>query len=161
MSKLQVTLTCIECGSGIHIHPTLEAENAHCDICQTLNPIKFNDDHMKGIVKDCPKCERKDFFKQKDFNRKIGVGLFVIGAISVPVFQFIGLGFPWIYSIFFLMVALDLFLYFVIPLVVVCYKCQTCFRDVENMEEIHAFNHEMNDRIVYSDHNFHGEQLDH
>lgn len=161
MSKLVVTLTCTECGSGIHVHPSLEAENAKCDVCDTLNPVKFNEDHMAGIVKDCPKCARKDFFKQKDFNRKIGVGLFVIGAISVPVFILLEVGFPWIYSVFFFMVILDIILYFVLPLVVVCYKCQTIFRDVANIDDIYGFNHEMNDRIVYSDHDFKGEQLDH
>lgn len=161
MNNLEITLTCIECGSGVHVHPTKDAENAECGVCQTLNPIKFDENHMLGIVKDCPKCERKDFFKQKDFNRKIGVGLFVLGAISVPVFILMDIGFPWIYSVFFLMVILDIALYFILPLVVVCYKCQTCFRGVENIEEIHGFNHEMNDRIVYSDHDFQGKQLDH
>lgn len=161
MSNLEVTLTCIECGSGIHVHPTKDAENAQCDVCQTLNPVKFDDNHLKGIVKDCPKCARKDFFKQKDFNRKIGVGLFVLGAISVPVFILLEIGFPWIYSVFFLMVILDIVLYFVLPLVVVCYKCQTIFRGVANLEEIHGFDHEMNDRIVYSDHDFQGKPLDH
>lgn len=161
MSQLEVTLTCIECGSGIHVHPTNEATSAKCVVCETLNPVKFDENHMKGIVKDCPKCGRKDFFKQKDFNRKIGVGLFVIGAVSVPVFILMDVGFPWIYSVFFLMVLLDILLYFVISLVVVCYKCQTCFRKVSNIEEIHSFNHEMNDRIVYSDHDFKGEHLDH
>jgi len=161
LGKLEITLTCLECGSGVHIHPSVDAKQAQCDVCQTMNPVNFSEDHERGVVKQCPKCERKDFFKQKDFNRKIGVGLFVLGAISVPVFLIMGVGFPWIYSVFFFMVILDIALYFLLPLVVVCYKCDTIFRGAANIEEIHGFNHEMHDRIVYSDHNFEGKTLDH
>lgn len=39
-----------------------------------------------------------------------------------------------------------------------CYKCNTIFRDVKNLSEISPFDHEMNDRIVYSDHDFKGER---
>jgi len=161
MSNLEITLTCSECGSGVHVKPTKDAENAQCDVCQNLIPIKFNEDHMNGVVKDCPCCGRKDFYKQKDFNRKIGVALFVFGALSVLVFEFIGVGFPWNYSVFLALAALDILLYFFVPLVVACYKCDTLFRGVSNIEDIHGFNHEMHDRIVYSDHDFKGEQLDH
>lgn len=43
--------------------------------------VNFTNDHEAGILKDCPICARQDFYKQKDFNRKIGVALFVVAAI--------------------------------------------------------------------------------
>ena len=45
--------------------------------------------------------------------------------------------------------------------VVSCYKCDTLFRKILNIKEIPAFDHEMNDRIKYADHDFGGKPLQH
>ncbi|OUR93663.1 hypothetical protein A9Q84_19550 [Halobacteriovorax marinus] len=149
---MEVTLTCSECGSGIHVLPAVEAAIAKCDVCAHEAPVKFTNDHVEGVLKDCPCCERKDFYSQKDFNRKIGVTLFVIAAILSI----------WTYGVSFIVLyALDLFLFRKLSLVVVCYKCTTIFRNVANIKDIYGYNHEMNDRIVYSDHDFEGIQLEH
>lgn len=149
---MEVTLTCSECGSGINVLPAVESTIAECDVCSHEIPVKFNSEHVAGILKDCPCCERKDFYSQKDFNRKIGVSLFVIAAILSI----------WTYGISFIVLyALDLFLFRKLALVVICYKCNTIFRGISNISDIHGFNHEMNDRIVYSDHDFEGKQLEH
>ncbi|MDC1174612.1 hypothetical protein OAT67_04435 [Bacteriovoracaceae bacterium] len=149
---MEITFTCPECGSGIHVTPSLEANIANCDICEHKLPVKFNEDHVNSNIKDCPCCERKDFYQQKDFNRKLGVLLFVIAAILSI----------WTYGISFIVLYIfDLVLYKLLGNVVVCYKCNTLFRNVNNISEIPPFDHEMNDRIVYSDHDFEGKPLTH
>lgn len=55
----------------------------------------------------------------------------------------------------------DLFLFKRLSLVAICYKCKTNFRRVENISDIRDYDHEMNDRIVYSDHDFKGKPLSH
>jgi len=106
-------------------------------------------------------CERKDFYSQKDFNRKIGVFLFVLTATISTVLFMKGFGPQWYLSTFIVLYALDFFLFRKLSLIAICYKCNTIFRDVSNINDIHGFNHEMNDRIVYKDHDFGGKQLDH
>jgi hypothetical protein len=93
-----------------------------------------------------------DFYKQKDFNRKIGVFLFVVAAI-LSIWTY-GLSLVALYLV-------DLFLFRKLSLVGVCYKCRTNFRKISNIQEIREFDHEMNDRIVYSDHDFKGKPLSH
>ncbi|GAB4014127.1 MAG: hypothetical protein Fur0010_11830 [Bdellovibrio sp.] len=149
---MTVTLTCPECGSGVHVYPNQNAEIAECDVCQHHIPLKFNADHEAGILKDCPCCERKDFYQQRDFNRKIGVMLFVIAAI-LSIFTY-GISFIVLYLF-------DFLLFRKLSIIAVCYKCQTIFRNVKNIGEIHSFDHEMNDRIVYSNHDFQGKALQH
>ncbi len=150
--NMTVTLTCPSCESAIDVLPTLDAHHAECDICQEQVPVTFNENHMQGVLKECPCCQRRDFYKQRDFNRKIGVILFVIAAIASI----------WTYGISLIALWLvDFFLFQKLPSIAICYKCQSIFRNVANIEEIYDFNHEMNDRIVYSDHDFHGEQLEH
>jgi hypothetical protein len=155
---LKITLTCPECESGVNVAPTKNANTAKCDICSHEIPVHFKEEHFKSVVNECPCCERRDFYKQKDFNRKIGVILFVVASV-IYLFTF-----DYTYGVPVSLIVLwliDLLLFKKISPVVFCYKCQTIFRKVANVDAIYDFNHEMNDRIIYSDHNFHGEQLDH
>jgi len=149
---MRVQFTCSECGSSIEVYPDASANTVQCDTCSHEMDVHFTQDHENGILKDCASCERKDFYTQKDFNRKVGVGLFIIASILSI----------WTYGISFIVLyAVDFFLFKKLPPVTICYKCNTNYRQVKNASEIAGFNHEMNDRIVYSDHDFQGRVLDH
>ena len=149
---MEVQITCTKCGSSVDVHPDLNAQKVNCDICQHVQDIKFNQDHIQNVLKECPVCSRQDFYKQKDFNRKIGVALFVIAAI-LSIWTY-GLSLVALYLV-------DLFLFKKLAMVAICYKCKTNFRKLANMSEIRDYDHEMNDRIVYSDHDFKGKPLSH
>lgn len=149
---MEVTITCPECGSGIHVLPATSAVQASCDVCQHAVDVKFTADDEAGKLCQCPVCSRKDFYQQKDFNRKIGVTLFVIAAILSI----------WTYGLSFVVLWLvDLVLFKKLGTIAICYKCQSIFRKVQNIDEIRPFDHEMNDRVVYADHDFDGKPLSH
>lgn len=158
---MTVLFTCKNCGSAIHVYPEASAHKIQCDICQVEQEVKFNHEHEQSILKDCPCCERKDFYSQKDFNRKLGVVLFVLAAIVSTILLYYGINPLWYLSTFVVLYALDFVLFRRLKAIAICYKCQTIFKEVANIDEIPGFDHEMNDRIVYSDHNFHGKPLDH
>ena len=149
---MEVQITCDGCGSSIEVHPQVHATKVDCGVCQHVMNVHFTEDHEKSILKECPVCSRQDFYKQKDFNRKIGVALFVIAAI-LSIWTY-GLSLVALYLV-------DLFLFRKLSMVVICYKCRTNFRRVLNLTEIRDYDHEMNDRIVYSDHDFKGKPLSH
>lgn len=149
---MEVQITCNGCGSSIEVLPDQKATRVQCEVCQHVQDVKFTADHEQGILKECPVCTRQDFYKQKDFNRIIGVTLFVIAAI-LSIWTY-GLSLVALYLV-------DLLLFRKLSLVTVCYKCRTNFRKLKNIEEIRDFDHEMNDRIVYSDHDFKGKPLSH
>ncbi len=149
---MEVQITCSSCGSSIDVLPNHLAHKVECDICKHVQDVKFTQEHEAGILKECPVCTRMDFYKQVDFNRKIGVALFVIAAILSI----------WTYGISLVVLWLaDIFLLKRLALVAICYKCKTNFRKLANFNEIRDFDHEMNDRIVYSDHDFKGKPLSH
>lgn len=149
---MMVTITCPNCGSAINVEAGKENQVAVCDVCQHKVTCHFDESHHQGIVKSCVVCERKDFYQQKDFNRKIGVILFVIAAILSI----------WTYGISLVVLYLvDVFLFRKLKPIAICYKCQTIYRNAKNILEIPDFDHEMNDRIVYSDQNFEGRGLKH
>lgn len=143
---ITIQATCPSCKSSIEFYPSASVSEVSCSVCEHILPLYINDDHLKSLVKICPVCERKDFYQQKDFNRKIGVILFVIAAI-IDIFWTYGLSLAVLYFI-------DLFLFKKLASIVVCYKCDTIFRNVENLSQISIFDHEMHDRIVYADHHF-------
>ena len=149
---MSVQITCSSCGSGVEIHPDLNASKAKCEICQHVTDVHFTQSHVEGELKECPVCSRQDFYKQTDFNRKIGVTLFIIGAALVPLTYGLSLVVLWL---------MDVFLLKKLATVAICYKCQTNFRGLKNMDAIAPYDHEMNDRIVYSDHDFKGKPLSH
>jgi hypothetical protein len=149
---MKIQITCPQCKSSIDIEPTAEVNATQCSICTHVMDLKMNASLVAGELKECPVCDRKDFFKQKDFNRKIGVALFVIAAIASI----------WTYGISLIVLYLmDLFLFRKLGWAVVCYNCQTIFREIKNIDEVEPFNHEMNDRIIYSGHDFQGKNLKH
>ncbi len=149
---MEVTITCPGCGSAIYLHPDKEIKNATCKVCSENVPVSFSEKELEGKLEQCPKCHRMDFYSQKDFNRKLGVILFVIAAILSI----------WSYGISFIVLYIfDLILFKKLGNIAICYKCQTIFRKISNISEIRPFDHEMNDRIVYSDHDFKGKPLTH
>jgi hypothetical protein len=149
---MEVQVTCKNCGSSIEVHPLQRAHKIECDVCKSVENVTFTHEHESGLLKQCPVCTRQDFYKQVDFNRKIGVLLFIIAAIlSIWTYGF-SLVALWL---------LDTFLLKKLNLVAICYKCQTNFRKIKNFDEIREFDHEMNDRIVYADHDFKGKPLSH
>ena len=149
---MTVHITCEECGSGINVYPSVDSSRAQCGICSHEQEVHFNEEHEQGILNQCPCCERKDFYSQKDFNRKLGVALFIVAAILSI----------WTYGISFIVLYLfDFLLFRKLSKIAICYKCQTVFRKVANISEIPGFNHEMNDRIIYADHDFEGRHLEH
>lgn len=149
---MSVHITCPECGSGINVYPSEAAKAAACDICKHVVPVNFDTNHANSHLEDCPVCVRKDFYQQKDFNRMVGVALFVVAAVLVP----------WTYGLSLLVLyLLDVFLFRRLSMIAICYKCKTVFRQVKNIAQIRDFDHEMNDRIVYSDHDFKGKPLSH
>ncbi len=149
---MSVQITCSGCGSSVEVHPDVNAHKVECEVCQHVTNVTFSPVHERGELIDCPVCTRMDFYKQKDFNRKIGVALFVVAAI-LSIWTY-GLSLVALYLV-------DLFLFRRLAMVAICYKCRTNFRHVANMPDIRDYDHEMNDRIVYSDHDFKGKPLSH
>lgn len=137
---MEVTLTCGQCGSAIAIYPSPKAKRALCPVCSSETTVSFDIDHEASVLKICPGCGHRTFYRQKDFNRKIGVILFVLAAILTP----------WTYGLSLVVLWLgDVCLHRKLPSVAVCYKCQGVFRGVKNIDSIPPFDHETNDRTAY------------
>ena len=81
------------------------------------------DDRWDGAaarVEACPLCGCEHLYRQRDFNRALGCILVLIGIVLVP----------WTYGLSLIVLSgVDLLIYYLLPFAVVCYKCDTVYRD--------------------------------
>lgn len=111
--------------------------NHSCNQCgQDLFPLasdKFKEDYE---FNQCPHCGAEHLYRQKDFNRKVGVALLAFGI----VFSY------WTYGLSLLAVTLlDWWLYRKVGDVGCCYRCQSQFRNDSQVGLIPAFDLELYD----------------
>ena len=88
-------------------------------------------------IQFCIICRCRDLYIQKDFNRKVGCGIALIGALLAPFTKLISL----------LVCALiDLVLYLTLPAITVCYRCHSIYRHFPKNPAHEGFNLGINDR---------------
>jgi hypothetical protein len=131
---LEVEFRCTECDR----HNALELEEPTRVVCENCNKdygevSSFSSDQE---ISRCAICGCRDLFIQKDFNRKVGITIVVIGAILAPFTKLISL---------FVCALIDLILYRVLPMITVCYRCHAIYRGFRNSNH-EGFNLGINDR---------------
>jgi len=107
-----ITFDCPEC----KILQTLSLEDKKSisfDCANCGHGLTFNNLDQEEINR-CSVCNCKDLHQHKDFNKKIGIAIFIVGAVFAP----------WTYYLSLVAaLALDACLYPFFPWILVCYKC--------------------------------------
>jgi hypothetical protein len=72
-----------------------------------------------GPVLECPACQGRELYVQRDFNQMAGLVVVILGACLAPFTRYLSL----------VVAALvDALLYSLLPEVTVCYRCSAHFR---------------------------------
>ena len=93
-------------------------------------------DHNR--VDRCAVCDCETVYVQKDFNRTLGLSIFIGGAIISLVLY----GFEQVWLAFAVLLgcaAADGLLYKVLPHVTICYKCHAQYREFKGNPDNQAF----------------------
>ena len=115
-----------------------------CDGCDWTRPVSSSE-FTGARPNRCLVCGCTDLWKQKDFPKRVGVLFVVLAAVgsTVCIAQYrpaaafaVLLGFALV----------DLLLYTLMPDVLVCYRCETRFQDLERQREHPRFNLETAER---------------
>ncbi len=119
---------------------------------QLSGPTSSNSQKLPAT---CPQCGCKEFYKQSDFKRAIG--LWLVSIASILTFILMAMGFGWftIWSPMFFLLIFDRTLNWIRPLVAICYKCKHVVRGLnkEELEELDGFELEIYDRYKYIEEN--------
>jgi len=124
---MQIEVSCHRCR-----HKNLVSASSHCSSC---NADLFRYPTEKFVntseLDQCPVCGCIHLYRQKDFNRNLGIVLVVLG-IALAYFT---------YGVSLLVVTLlDWWLYRRVKEIVLCYQCKTIFRDYASTRSIDPFN---------------------
>ena len=109
-----------------------------CEHCGTSSSVIAPPEN--AIIDRCAACDHDQLYFQKDFNRKTGITLVVIGAIFVP----------WTWGLSLLAVTiLDYIVWRMVKDVIVCYQCQAVHRGYPIPPALKPFDLVIHDRHVY------------
>ena len=109
-----------------------------CENCGTDNAVAAP--RADAIIDRCAACGHDQLYFQKDFNRKTGIALVVVGAVFVP----------WTWGLSLLAVTiLDYAVWRVVKDVIVCYDCQAVHRGYPKNPRLEPFDLATHDRHVY------------
>ncbi len=89
-------------------------------------------------VDRCAVCDCDTVYVQKDFNRTLGIGIFLGGAvISLVLYGFDLIW--WAFGVLLACAMVDGLLYRLLPDVTICYKCHAQYRRVTSRAENQPF----------------------
>jgi hypothetical protein len=119
---MRIRTQCRECGLPFPATLLREMPELVCPGCGKARAVAPEgwSDGADATVDVCPLCGCRHLYRQRDFNRALGCGLVVVGAVLVP----------WTFGLSLIACSLiDLWLYRRLRDAVVCYKCDTVYRD--------------------------------
>lgn len=119
---MRIRTQCRACGYPFHATLAPESGELPCPNCGVARPVATEGwtDGPDARIEVCPLCACRHFYGQKDVNRALGCALVTIGAVFVP----------WTFGLSLIAFGLvDLWLYRRLKEAVVCYKCDTVYRD--------------------------------
>jgi hypothetical protein len=102
-------------------------ETLECTSCHHRQPMAVEGFDDAGDLRDpievCLACGSNRLYSQKDFNRKLGVAIVIVGAAFSP----------WTYGFSLIVcMGLDYGLYYFVPEITVCYACDAIHRGFEH-----------------------------
>lgn len=129
---MEITLTCRSCGTANNVFYQNENGPTTCANCASqLLPFVTQNFLKETKIDQCPACGSSHLYRQRDFNRLIGIGLVVVGVALAY----------WTYGMSLLAVAvLDWMLYRLVGEVGCCYRCHAQIRGTSLVDELESFN---------------------
>jgi hypothetical protein len=109
----------------------LQTRTMTCSYCQQQVNLRVSESlRRSGQVDVCAVCGNDRFYLQKDFNTRLGVGIFAIGVLLSYHTYFLSLLIATI---------IDLILYHVLKTVTICYQCRAIYRNFEEHPDHRGF----------------------
>lgn len=139
---MRIRTQCRSCGLPFQAELEPDTEELPCPGCGATRPVRGEGwtEGPPGRVDRCPLCGSQHFYRQRDIHRGWGCLLVAIGAVLVP----------WTYGLsLFLLSGVDWLLYRWLRTSVVCYRCDTVYRDADPLPSQGEFDLLKHDVLKY------------
>jgi hypothetical protein len=126
---MRLRFACRKCEGTVATGEVALPAQVPCPACGT--PASFAAPGGEGgVIEKCLRCGGPHLFLQKEFPRRVGLAITVVGAgifLVLMGFEHIYLGFGTLLAV----ALLDSVIYSISPVMTVCYHCRTEFRRAE------------------------------
>jgi hypothetical protein len=139
-----ISFDCPKCLQPAKDEVTAASRGVTCSSCGWSRPSVEGEMNGESPVR-CLVCGCGDLWRQKDFSQRLGVMIVAVGVVLSTVAMAymqpeLSLGILMVFAL------ADMVLYAVMPDCLVCYRCHARFRRVPNMDQVTAFDLEVNER---------------
>lgn len=137
--RLEVQWRCLKCLTPNGGHPEAPGVGPwtckSCSEATGAHPESLREDKIVG----CPLCGCPDIYRQRDFNRVLGVAIIVVGAVLAPFTYYISLA---------VFAAVDFLVFYLVRDVVCCHHCQAQMRGYPGTKEAPDFDLNVSDKYL-------------
>lgn len=124
---MELTFQCPQCEEVGHLQDVESADRALCRRCGGARELREGAFSADGALELCPCCGAADLYVRKDFPQQLGLWIVIAGCVVSTVLWYYER--PGAALLVLLAWALaDLALYFRVPDVTICYRCQSQLR---------------------------------
>ncbi len=135
---MDVNFRCRRCGRGLWVDDFEAASETVCGSCQEAHsvvPAEAMSEEQSLAA--CWVCGCDQLYRQRDFNRKIGVGIVVVASLFSVVTKGLSLLAAAI---------IDFFLYSKLSEIVLCYHCEAIHRGFKVSDAVIGYDLAMHER---------------
>lgn len=141
---MRVRCACPSCEQPVLADVPAEGGLVRCVNCSWERPVPA-ETLASGAPRHCVVCDSPDLWRQKDFPQSLGLLAVAAGAVlSSIAWYYYRPG--WAFGILLAFAALDMYLFAMLPDVLVCYRCRARHGGVTLAPEHEAYNHELGER---------------
>jgi hypothetical protein len=141
---VEINTFCPECENGIFLYEMPKPGRLSCTRCsggrEALGRGQLDE---AGALRNCGLCGCGEFYRQKDFNTRLGLWVVVAIVVLALVFN------RWLIPILIAGAALDLLLYFGLGDVVICYSCRAIYRGLPISPKVEGFDLKIHDAYTF------------
>lgn len=139
-----ISFDCPKCLMPVRGEVTSAGRGVMCSGCGWTKPLSEGDVRDETPVR-CLVCGCEDLWRQKDFSPKLGVTIVAIG-VAISTWFMVNMQPEWSLGTLMVFALADMVLYAVMRDRLVCYRCHACYRRVPRLEQMPAFDLEVNER---------------
>jgi|SRR6185295_12642701 len=141
---MEINTFCPECENGIFLYEMPKVGLISCKRCGKGRPASGNSRlDEKGAILQCGICDGKEFYRQKDFNTKLGLWILAVIVLAALIFN------KWLFPILVGGAILDGLLYFLLGDIVICYKCRAIYRGMPISPKLEGFDLKIHDQYEF------------
>lgn len=142
---MEINTYCPECENGIFLSEMPKAGLVPCRRCGKGREAKGGGElDAQGAIQKCGFCGCVEFYRQKDFNTKLGLWFLAVIVVTALIFN------RWLIPILVGGALLDTLLYFALGDIVICYNCRAIYRGLPISPKVSGFELVTHDQYAFN-----------